>query len=225
LRALELFFATASLLAITMVASYIYYRRIKQAQSEYEGSKDLVRSITHGFTQQVMKLLKAIEGIEGDASDARQLASEALKAGRDAVGSVKEGKEESEKLSERFDETEKAIAAMKEEIQELARRPTVAPQQMMVDAPIPLEQNAVLESLTETELEVLTLIEELGEGSVPAIRERINKTREHTARLLKKLFEMGFIDRNTSGMPYRYYIRKEIKELIQRQKERAKLAV
>ncbi len=95
----------------------------------------------------------------------------------------------------------------------------------MVDAPIPLEQNAILESLTETELKVLTLIEELGEGSVPAIRERINKTREHTARLLKKLFEMGFIDRNTSGMPYRYYIRKEIKELIQRKKERAKLAV
>ena len=53
----------------------------------------------------------------------------------------------------------------------------------------------------------------------------MNKTRERTARLLKKLFESGFIDRNTSGMPYRYSVRKEIKELIQQQKENAQLSL
>jgi DNA-binding MarR family transcriptional regulator len=94
-----------------------------------------------------------------------------------------------------------------------------------VEAPIPVEGDAVLENLTDTELEVLALIEELGEGTVPEIRERIGKTREHTARLLKKLYERGFIDRNTSGMPYRYHVRKEIRELIQQQKERMRLAV
>ena len=93
-----------------------------------------------------------------------------------------------------------------------------------MEAPIPLKQEAVLDQLTQTELEVLTLIEEIGEGSVPEIRKRIEKTREHTARLLKKLYERGFIDRNTSRMPYRYYVRKEIKELIQRQRENMRIA-
>jgi len=79
--------------------------------------------------------------------------------------------------------------------------------------------------LTPTEIEVLMIIAEMEECSVPEIRERIRKTREHTARLLKKLYERGFIDRNTSGMPYRYRVRKEIKELIKQQKERMKLAV
>ena len=58
------------------------------------------------------------------------------------------------------------------------------------------------------------MIVDIGEGSVTEIREQIGKTREHTARLLKKLYDKGFIDRNTSRMPYRYVIRKEIKELI-----------
>jgi DNA-binding MarR family transcriptional regulator len=69
------------------------------------------------------------------------------------------------------------------------------------------------------------MIEEMGEGSVPEIRDRIGKTREHTARLLKKLFDRGFIDRNTSGMPYRYNIRKEIRELIKEQKDKTEISV
>jgi predicted transcriptional regulator len=54
----------------------------------------------------------------------------------------------------------------------------------------------------------------MGDGSVPEIREKIQKTREHTARLLKKLFDRGFIDRNTRSMPYRYHLRKEIVEIV-----------
>jgi len=176
---LEFLFATLSFLAITMVASFIYYKRIRQAQAEYEGSKDLVR----------------------------------------------ESREETKRLSERIDDTDKSISSMREEIQKLAERSAAAPVQARVEAPIPVEGDAVLENLTDTELEVLALIEEMGEGTVPEIRERIGKTREHTARLLKKLYERGFIDRNTSGMPYRYHVRKEIRELIQQQKERMRLAV
>ena len=40
--------------------------------------------------------------------------------------------------------------------------------------------------------------------------------------MLKRLYDSGFIDRNTSGMPYRYSVRKEIKELILQRGEMAK---
>ena len=63
------------------------------------------------------------------------------------------------------------------------------------------------------------MIVDFGEGAVPEIKVRIDKTREHTARLLKKLYDKGFIDRNTNSMPYRYSIRKEIRDLIMEQNE------
>ena len=86
-------------------------------------------------------------------------------------------------------------------------------------APIPVEGDNILQQITGTELEVLKMIVDLGEGTVPEIKGVIGKTREHTARLLKKLYEKGYIDRNTSSMPYRYSIRKEIRELIMGQSE------
>jgi uncharacterized membrane protein len=217
---LELFFATACLFAVTVAASFIYYQRIKRAQEEYESSRDVVRSITLGFTQQLAKFGRSILKLERDTADAHSIASEAMKFSQEAMDTVSENDGSRQKLAERISETERTLTGMKEEMQKLSRRPAVAPARVEVDAAIPLEQGAVLDQLTPTELEVLALIEELGEGSVPQIRERIDKTREHTARLLKKLFERGFIDRNTSGMPYRYHIRKEIKELIQQQKEK-----
>ena len=222
---MELFFATACLFAVTVAASFIYYQRIKLAQEEYESSKDVIRSITVGFTQQVKKIANLIRNIEIDASEARAIASEAIKVSQETMETVKETSGERQRIAEKIEDTEKALAEMKEEMQKLSRRPVAVPARVDVDAPIPLKQDAVLDQLTPTELDVLTLIEEMGEGSVPQIRERIQKTREHTARLLKKLYDRGFIDRNTSGMPYRYHIRKEIRELIQQQKENREISL
>jgi len=222
---LELFFATACLFAVTVAASFIYYKRIKLAQEEYESSKDVIRSITVGFTQQVNKIANLLRNIEIDASEARAIASEAIKVSQETMETVKETSGERQRIAEKIGDTEKALAEMKEEMQKLSRRPMAVPAKVAVDAPIPLKQGAVLDRLTPTELHVLTLIEEMGEGSVPQIRERIQKTREHTARLLKKLYDRGFIDRNTSGMPYRYHIRKEIRELIQQQKENREISL
>jgi DNA-binding MarR family transcriptional regulator len=221
---LELLFATASLFVVTIVASFIYYRRIKQAQSEYEVSKDIVRSVTLGFTQQLAKLSGAIKGIKQDVLDAKLEATEARKTSHEAFDAVRDGKENTLSLTKRMDEADKAFAAMREEIKKLAKIQVGASLQKDMEAPIPLKQGAVLDQLTQTELEVITLIEEVGEGSVPEIRKRIEKTREHTARLLKKLYEKGFIDRNTSRMPYRYYVRKEIKELIKQQRKNMRIA-
>ena len=224
---MELFFATASLLLVTTVASYIYYKRIRQAQEEYEGSKDLVRVITSGFRREVDKIAKSISGLREDAASAQYAASESLKASRDAVELVRMGVEESKGQSERLGEAEKTIQQLRAEVEQLSQRPVVAvqPPSAAVQAPIPVQGDAVLDGLTPTELNVLALIEEMGEGTVPDIRVRIGKTREHTARLLKKLYERGFIDRNTSSMPYRYYVRKEIRELIKQQKDEARISV
>jgi len=217
---LELFFATLMLFAVTTIASFIYYKKISQAQEEYEDARDIVRGITSGFTRQISRLTAAISGFESDASDAHRVAAQALEASRVAVDASESGVDERKLLAERFEGTEKAIEDMRKEIQELSKRPVPLMQALPLDAPIPLQQRDVLDQLTSTEFHVLTLIDEMGEGSVPEIREKIQKTREHTARLLKKLFDKGFIDRNTSRMPYRYHLRKEIVELVKNHQAR-----
>ncbi len=211
---MELYFATLMLFAVTTIASFIYYSRISQAQEEYEEARDIVRGITNGFTRQISRLTEAISGFESDASDAHRVAAQALEASKIAVEASTSEVDERKLLSERFEGSERAIEEIRKEIQELSKRPVPLVRAVSMDAPIPLQRRDVLDQLTPTEFVVLTLIDEMGEGSVPEIRENIQKTREHTARLLKKLFDKGFIDRNTSSMPYRYHLRKEIVELV-----------
>ena len=217
---MELFFATLMLFAVTTIASFIYYKKISQAQEEYEDARDIVRGITSGFTRQISRLTAAISGFESDASEAHRVADQALEASRVAVEASVSGLDERKLIADRFEGTEKVIEDLRKEIQELSKRPVPLMQALPMDAPIPLQQKDVLDQLTPTEFDVLTLIDEMGEGSVPEIREKIQKTREHTARLLKKLFDKGFIDRNTSRMPYRYHLRKEIVELVKNHQAR-----
>ena len=146
-----------------------------------------------------------------------------MEISRISVEASKSVVDERKLIVERVQGTEKAIEEMRKEILELSKRPVSLVQAVTMDAPIPLQQRDVLDQLTPTELDVLSLIDEMGEGSVPEIREKIQKTREHTARLLKKLFDKGFIDRNTSSMPYRYLLRKEVVELVKDHQARSEI--
>jgi hypothetical protein len=215
---LEFLFATLSILAITVSASIIFYKKIKQAQEEYENSKDLIRIITTGFNKQISRFNTLISLFQEDASDSRKLASDALLISQEVLENSKGWKEDVNVLSERIMKTESSIEEINVKIQKLSERPVKAPSSVKLDTPIPVRGDVVLDQLTSTEMEVLLILDDMREGTVPEIREKINKTREHTARLLKKLFDRGFIDRNTSSMPYRYHLRKEMLELLQKQK-------
>jgi len=210
---------------MTLIASFIYYRRIKQAQGEYEDAKNIVKSITFGFTSQLNRIGMNIHRFEENTNKSQQAASEALTASSEALEISKRSLNETKLLADKFDETDKKIDTVSKEIDRLSKIYKTPALQKAVDAPIPIQSVDILDQLTETELDMLIIIEEIGEGTVPEIRDRIKKTREHTARLLKKLYEKGFIDRNTSRMPYRYIIRKEIRDIIQQQKKKMKISV
>jgi len=224
-KVLELVFTTVALFIVTIVASYIYYKRIRMAQTEYEGSRESVMNITSGFTRQVKRMETDLRKIEGDAAQARYIASEALKMGKGSNEATLQGIEKVRELNSRVEGIEGNIERMRADLQKFATQPRAVPATAQVDAPIPVQGEDVFQRLTGTELEVLQMIMDLNEGSVPEIRDKINKTREHTARLLKKLYDSGFIDRNTSGMPYRYSVRKEIRDLLLETREQTAISL
>jgi predicted transcriptional regulator len=223
---MELVFTTLALFLVTIVASYIFYQRIKMAQLEYEDSKDTVRNITFGFTRQVKKIEHELNKIELDTLQVKNIANEALSSRKNVNEATLLGLEKIKELFDRVNGIEETIDVMKKDISKIASQPKVViPVQSSVEAPIPVQSEDILQELTDTELEVLKMIVDFGEGTVPEIKERIDKTREHTARLLKKLYDKGFIDRNTSSMPYRYSIRKEIRDLIMEQGEASSISL
>ena len=215
---MEMLFTTLSLFVVMIVGSYIVYQRVVMAQEEYEDSKDAVRNISSGFTRQVKRMESELDRIESEALQAKYMANEAMNSGQGTGDATLKGLEKVKELSDRVDIIETSIESMRGDLQKIASQPRIV-QQVPVTAPIPVEGDNILQQITGTELEVLKMIVDLGEGTVPEIKGVIGKTREHTARLLKKLYEKGYIDRNTSSMPYRYSIRKEIRELIMGQNE------
>jgi DNA-binding MarR family transcriptional regulator len=199
-----------------VVASIILYRKIVDATMEYEESKDTVRNITFGFTRQVKQLQNDVSNTENVATTAKAVAAEALRNSSETKEITLISLKNTESLQNRIESTESAVEMIKKEIHKLSNTPKVRtniPQE--ISAAIPVQQGNILQQLTDTELSALKKIAQLGDGTVPEIKEYINLTREHTARMLKKLYESGFVDRNTNVMPYHYSVRREIRDLIQ----------
>ena len=69
----------------------------------------------------------------------------------------------------------------------------------MVQAPVQLGEG------TETEAKVLRLLAQ-GPRTSAQIKEEVGRSREHTARLMKALFDRGLVVRNDRNKPYVYEI-------------------
>ena len=64
---------------------------------------------------------------------------------------------------------------------------------------------------TPTELQVLAFLSEQGARSAPEIGRVIGRSREHSARLMKKLFEEGYVRRDQTRIPFRYSVVERIR--------------
>jgi len=73
---------------------------------------------------------------------------------------------------------------------------------------------------TPTELHVLTMLANEGPKSAPEIGRIVGRSREHTARLMKRLFEEGYIRRDQTRIPFRYSLVERLKQSFVRQEAR-----
>ena len=73
---------------------------------------------------------------------------------------------------------------------------------------------------TPTELQVLAMLANEGPKSAPEIGRVVGRSREHTARLMKKLYEEGYIRRDQTRIPFRYSVVERVKQSFVRQETR-----
>ncbi len=68
-------------------------------------------------------------------------------------------------------------------------------------------------SLDSTEKQILSALAS-GPKTVTELRNMVARTREHTARLMKGLFDKGLVTRDSSKKPYVYFITEEGKKKL-----------
>ncbi len=108
------------------------------------------------------------------------------------------------------------ITGFEEQIQKLPTTQSQEAKNEIVLPPIPIKRDKALAALTDTEITVLEILSKEGAKTAPEIKERVSLSREHTARLMKKLYEEGYLEREVGKIPFKYSIKKEMENLMQK---------
>jgi predicted transcriptional regulator len=216
----------------TVVAAIEYYRYLRRAQKEYEKARlaveDIVLSFNRQFKREADKLeviAFKVETIASKTSGTLDIAKNVEKRTDAAEVKARMDAESTSKMAGRLDEVEKTMrdfATSQETItvkladleQKSSQTPAVP--EIGLEAVIPIRRDKAIAQLTDTELSVLEMLVSEGPKTAPEIKGRVKLSREHTARLMKKLYEEGYLERETGKIPFRYSVKKEMEKLLKK---------
>jgi DNA repair exonuclease SbcCD ATPase subunit len=220
------------LLALTIGVAIAYSKRLLKAQREYEKAKEVIDDIVLSFNRQLGQEAERLELVAYKAEAVSSKIDGALKRTEVAEKSVQamEPKiasvlEDRDRVLARVDETSKrideavashsALATRITNLEEQAKHLSAIPE-LNVDAVIPIRREKALAPLTETELSAMEILASEGSMTAPQIKWKIRLSREHTARLMKKLYESGYLERDMNKIPFKYSVKKEMEKFLKK---------
>ena len=213
-----IFIANLSLLSLMSIIVIIYIRKSLNVSREYLQAKNIIEEVILSFRKDIEELKKRIEDFEGRFSHLELPGLKQIKIDLETISTKVNRLQES--YLELNNKIEKMKANMnrtsKENVQdeELRRE---REQKMRFESVFPLEKEKAITSLTPTELRVLEILCSEGDKTVREIRSRIGLTREHTGRLMKSLYDKGYVERRTDRIPYVYRIKEEMRKILSRE--------
>ncbi len=191
------------------------FGRAKSVESSTSGESAMVKLFFDSFSQRVHAVEDEVKSVERAVEDLRSSRDRSQTS--DLV------------LLERLQRVEGMLAESLGWLKRLANAINVVPEKAMkiseeggADSPSKSVQEAhgtkflqrfvmpggeagsLASITTPTELQVLALLAEQGPKSAPEIGQVIGRSREHSARLMKKLFEEGYVRRDQTRIPFRY---------------------
>ncbi len=223
------------MLAATVAASVEYYRQVRKAQKEYEKAKGIVEDIVLSFNRELKREADKLDVIAFKIDGNLAKADTSLKKVdtlekrmvplENQIGTISQtaaqssgnilsgltGLELKIKDIEASHETLKGkIAGFEEQIQKFNVTPEIS------ESVIPIKRDKAMAALTDTEIAVLEMLSSEGPKTAPGIKARVKLSREHTARLMKKLYEEGYLEREVGKIPFRYSIKKEMEKMLKK---------
>jgi len=220
------------LFAVTIGAAIKYYKQLRRIQREYEKAEEVVEDIILSFNREIKQeagklelVAYKVEATSSKSDKALRKAEEVDKKVLSLEDKIGVALGDREKLLTRLDEVDKkvrdtvvsqeALTAKISALEEQSRQLSIFPE-TKIEAVIPIKREKVLAPLTETELSVLEMLSLEGPKTAPEIKEKIKLSREHTARLMKKLYESGYLERETNKIPFKYTVKKEMEKLLRK---------
>jgi len=223
------------LLFVTAISSVLYWKEIRKVQMEYVEAKDVMGDVIISFNADIERERQRLSVVSGEME---MLLSENKRVQKKVDGysdqlsklatRVEEVSELEPKLSAQLEELRKNITDLSDSQKHAEQRiekierlgPQVsAVQEPKIEAAIPIRREKALATLTQTELEVLEVLATEGKKTAPEIKERIKLTREHTARLMKNLYQRGYLERSTEKIPYSYSVKDEMRKILKKTPE------
>jgi len=232
LAAEPLFIATASFLLLTVITTLLYYKRIRQASKAYEEAKnavgDIVISIDKQLSRQEDQLGATIQKVETQEARSVKLTrrlddqENRVAAGLADLNSRIPSLQDVESVKSTLSDLSTKVEELTQAQEEWKKRAVTATDSQ-IEAVIPLKREQALSPLTETELRVLEFIatSPSGQRTAPEVKEMIKLTREHTARLMKKLYEGGYLERRAQKTPFAYSVKEEMLKLLKKSEAKA----
>lgn len=209
-----------------IILTYKHYVKILDAKKEYDVAKQLVSNIVLTFRKRVDDQNEKVDNIIYDIEELQSSIEKRRKQENyfqdninDLIKSMTSVFIINNKLVDnlivintKIDELKTAdkilyntIESFKKEQNESLRKPILN---------LPPEQRKSFVKLTRTERQIIQILLSEGAKTAPKIMGEISKTREHTSRLMKKLWQEGYIERDTNSIPFIYRPTKELKKRI-----------
>jgi len=220
----------AVLLAVTAAAALQYYRLIHKAREEYEKAREAVEDVVLSFNRELKRETEKLDfiayRIEGNNSKIESCGKDLINlekkispieerlgaASRESLSELSKLADVRNKITiveETNSKLKTQITDLEGQIQKLLTLPEIR-----TESVIPIRRDKAMSALTNTEIAVLEYLSTEGSKTAPEIKEKVQLSREHTARLMKKLYEEGYLERETGKTPFRYSVKKEMEKLL-----------
>lgn len=217
---------------ITVVSAIGYFILLRKAEKEYGKARSFVDDAILSFNKELRGEAKKlevlaykVEGINSRAGEATNkvadLKERVTKLQEEAIANSEEERLLSARLTDLVVKTgeigtsQERLSSKISMLDEEVRRSRVVAD-VGLEGVIPIKKEKALAQLTQTEMLALEMLASEGAKTAPEIKERLKLSREHTARLMKKLYEEGYLERETGKIPFRYSIKKEMADLLRK---------
>jgi len=215
------------------VTTIEYYKQISKAKKEYDKAKGIIEDIVLSFNRELKREANRLEVLtyKVDGSLAKSDSIERIKNIEKIVLPIKEKINKINEITstflsttsrienriQNFEDSNQKINNRIEKLEEKMTSLTELPE-IIRESVIPIRREKALGAITDTEIKVLEVLSLEGGKTAPEMKNKINLSREHTARLMKKLYEKGYLERETGKIPFRYRVKKEMEKFLNNSK-------
>lgn len=218
--------------ALTFAVAVLYSTRIRKANERYLEAKGALDDIIVSFNRQLKRQEDELEisvgklnGLSGRGEHLAQALEnqkrdiQAFKTALESISGVKGALARVDDLEHRLNQivsTKDELLQRVSSLEQRQRERRHKEREPKIETAIPIKRERALAPLTETELTVLEFLAAKGEKTAPQIRAQIELSREHTARLMKKLYEKGYLERSANKIPFTYRLKEEMRKLLKK---------